>query len=78
MLDVPGPLSGPFSRLVTPVEGNGKGVEGPCGGEETEVDVEFQARAVNDSYGEGGVGGLGGSAVDTAWSLTTDLEVLKC
>ena len=76
MLDVPGPLEGPFSRLLTPVEGNEKAVEGGCEGEEVELDIEFQARATNDSYGE--TQGLVGRAVDTAWTLTTDVEVVRC
>ena len=78
MLDVPGPLGGAFSLFVTPVEGTGRGVEGGCEGGETELDVEFQARAVNDTYGDNAEGVVGERVVDTAWSLTTDVEVLKC
>lgn len=75
MFDVPGPLAGPFSHLLTPVEGSDGGVESGCGGGESELDVEFQARAVNDTGGE-----LQGveMAVDTKWMLTTDIEVVKC
>ena len=77
MLDVPGPLSGPFSKLLTPVEGNARGVEGGCEGEETELDIEFQARAVNDTYGET-TEGMTTMVADAKWTLMTDVEVVPC
>ncbi|KAF1972048.1 hypothetical protein BU23DRAFT_555555 [Bimuria novae-zelandiae CBS 107.79] len=76
MFDVPGPLGGPFSQLLTPVEGNEKGVETGCEGWETELDAEFQARAVNETYG--GFKGEMEATVDAAWTLTTDVEVIRC
>lgn len=76
MLDVPGPLEGRFDKLLTPVEGNERGVEGSCEGGETELDIEFQARAVNDTYGY--TQELDESAAGTNWTLTTGVEVVKC
>lgn len=77
MLDVPGPLTGPFMELLPPVEGNEKGVEGGCEGEETELDIEFQARAVNDSYGDF-AGGMTAMVADAKWTLTTNVDVIRC
>jgi len=72
MLDVSGPLTGPFARRLTPADGD-KGVLGPCEG--GELDIEFQARAVEDFV----LGVRPRRAINgTSWTLTTDVEVSWC
>jgi hypothetical protein len=75
MFDTPGPLAGPFAQLLTPVEGSEKGVVSGCAGGESELDIEFQARAVNETFEA--VGEVAGE-VDASWTLTTDVEVVRC
>ncbi|KAL5438588.1 hypothetical protein PMIN07_011664 [Paraphaeosphaeria minitans] len=77
MFDTAGPLAGPFAHLLAPVEGSEGGVESGCAGGEQELDVEFQARAVNDTDTFGWVDGVRGTA-DAAWTLTTDVEAVRC
>ncbi|KAJ4286748.1 hypothetical protein N0V90_013000 [Kalmusia sp. IMI 367209] len=75
MLDVTGPLTGLFARRLTPEEGD-KGAVAPCGG--GELDIEFQARAVQDSYPPWGNGMQRRAVNETSWTLSTDVEVSKC
>lgn len=78
MVDISGPTSGTFGRLITPVEGD-KGLVGPCGS--GQLDIEFQARLVRSSSTTGAVVGVSerGEAADgMAWVLSTDVEVQKC
>ncbi|KAF2659812.1 hypothetical protein K491DRAFT_755117 [Lophiostoma macrostomum CBS 122681] len=77
MLDVPGPLTGPFAKLLAPSAGD-KGIVAPCGG--GELDIEFQARAVeNDGVKEMAEGVWTGRAVnETSWVLSTDVQVVRC
>jgi hypothetical protein len=75
MFDTPGPLDGPFAQLLTPVEGSEKGVESGCAGGESELDIEFQARAVDDTFE---VFEEVAGALDASWTLTTDVEVVRC
>ncbi|KAF2012819.1 hypothetical protein BU24DRAFT_412141 [Aaosphaeria arxii CBS 175.79] len=72
MLDVPGPLSGPFAKLLTPSDGDA-GIVAPCTG--SELDIEFQARAVKDET----LKALRRRASnETTWTLSTDVEILRC
>ncbi|KAF2793400.1 hypothetical protein K505DRAFT_337836 [Melanomma pulvis-pyrius CBS 109.77] len=72
MLDVEGPLTGQFTRRLTPVDGD-QGVVGPCTG--GELVMEFQARAVADSISKM----LRRRAPnETTWTLTTDMDVSWC
>ena len=77
MLDVAGPLTGPFAKLLAPSDGD-KGVVAPCGG--GELDIEFQARAVEDEgFAKMSEGVWTGRAVnETSWTLSTDVQVVKC
>lgn len=72
MLDVKGPLKGEFSRLLTPADGD-KGAEGLCGG--GELGIEFQARAVADYISKKQ---RRGAADEKSWTLTTDIDVIRC
>ncbi|KAF2477212.1 uncharacterized protein BDR25DRAFT_349146 [Lindgomyces ingoldianus] len=71
MLDVKGPLTGQFARRLTPVDGD-QGIVGPCTG--GELDIEFQARAVEDSISKM----LQQRAPnETSWTLTTDMDISR-
>lgn len=72
MLDVKGPLTGQFAKRLTPVDGD-KGAVGPCTG--GELDIEFQARAVEDYFSKML---RRRAANETSWTLTTDMEVSRC
>jgi hypothetical protein len=72
MLEVKGPLMGQFARPLTPVAGNQGAAELCTGGE---LDIEFQARAVEDSTSKM----LRRRAPnETSWTLTTDMEISRC
>lgn len=72
MFDTPGPLAGAFAHLLTPVEGSDQGVVSGCAGGESELDIEFQARAVNETSE------AFANEVEASWTLTTDVEVVRC
>ncbi|KAF2726922.1 hypothetical protein EJ04DRAFT_529860 [Polyplosphaeria fusca] len=72
MLDVIGPLSGQFAKRLEPVDDT-QGVVGPCMG--GEMYIEYQARAVDDMSRKFP---RGVAANNTAWTLTTDVEVSWC
>jgi hypothetical protein len=72
MLDVKGPLTGQFAKRLTPEAGD-QGATAPCAG--GELDIEFQARAVEDYIPETSRR----SAVnETSWTLTTDIDIVRC
>ncbi|KAF1958464.1 hypothetical protein CC80DRAFT_546696 [Byssothecium circinans] len=72
MLNVRGPLTGHFASRLTPEDGD-RGVVGPCAG--GELDIEFQARAVEDLASKM----LRRRASnETSWTLSTNLDVLRC
>ncbi|ORY02831.1 hypothetical protein BCR34DRAFT_667576 [Clohesyomyces aquaticus] len=73
MLSAPGPISGTFAKLITPVDGD-KGIVGPCTGS-GELGIEFQARTVRE---DGAGKGNGVVVSDTRWGLETEVEVVKC
>jgi hypothetical protein len=77
MLNVEGPVSGAFAQSLIPNDGD-KGVVSECQG--GEIDVEFQSRAARDVGEQDPPGGVQPPPVSnqTAWILTTDIEVLKC
>ncbi|KAF2119503.1 heterokaryon incompatibility protein-domain-containing protein [Lophiotrema nucula] len=68
MLNVDGPLSGQFARHLTPADGD-QGVTGPCEG--GQMDIEFQSRAVGSYMKKL----LKIGTNETAWTLSTDIEV---
>lgn len=71
MLDVQGPLAGPFAKQLIREEAD-EGIVGTCGAP-SELDIEFQARAVRDFDRSKVIAANG-----TAWVLKTDLEVIRC
>ncbi|KAF2006746.1 hypothetical protein P154DRAFT_529754 [Amniculicola lignicola CBS 123094] len=73
MLEVGGPLNGQVTKQLTPEKGD-KGIVSSCAG--GELDVEFQARAVEDDYG---LDMAKRQAADgKSWTLTTDVDILPC
>lgn len=72
MLDVRGPLHGKFERHLPPADGD-QGIVGPCMG--GELDIEFQARAVEDLVPKI----LRRQTLnETSWTLTTNIDVSWC
>ena len=71
MLDVAGPLTGPFAKRLTPENGN-QGATGPYAG--GELDIEFQSRAVEDLVKRS----QRQAPNETSWTLATDLEIIQC
>lgn len=70
MLDIRGPLSGQYATHITP-ESSDQGAPGPCMG--GELDIEFQARAVEDLKFV-----RRAASNETSWTLSTGIVISRC
>lgn len=70
MLDIRGPLTGQYATHIAP-ETDDKGAPGPCNG--GELDIEFQARAVEDLRLV-----RRSAANETSWTLGTEFHLSRC
>lgn len=70
MFDVRGPLSGQYATHIKPQSGD-QGALAPCMG--GELDIEFQARAVEDLKFA-----RRAAANETSWTLSTGISISRC
>jgi hypothetical protein len=84
MLNVDGPVTGKFEKLLEPNEGDA-GIVSGCGG--GQLDIEFQSRSISDRPFEPPedfpmdpppMRFHRRQSNETMWVMTTDMEVTKC